>query len=137
VRPWARNRAPASSAGSPPRRGPTTHRPRIRSAINDGRVWPAMLRVEGDALGLLHLATEPYLGLAEPLPLVHVRWHLGGIKEDDKVRLEPQNYVVREKRVGGRDEGTVRRRCKAWRRQQCSARGRCGAWRGVAARVAE
>ena len=48
-------------------------------AVGDARVRPAALRVEGDALGALHLAAEPHLGPTEPLPFVRVRRHLGGI----------------------------------------------------------
>jgi hypothetical protein len=68
--------------------GATARRPRRRP----GR-WRrpcTALRVEGDALGPLHLAAEPHLGSAEPLPFVRVRQHLGGIREVDEVGLEPR-----------------------------------------------
>jgi hypothetical protein len=67
---------------------PTARRPRRRPGHR--RRPCTALWVEGDALGPLHLAVEPHLGSAEPLPFVRVRWHLSGIGEVDEVGLEPR-----------------------------------------------
>jgi hypothetical protein len=68
--------------------GPTARRPRRRPGRR--RRPCTALRVEGDALGPLHLGVEPHLGSTEPLPFVRVRLHLGGIEEVDEVGLEPR-----------------------------------------------
>jgi hypothetical protein len=79
--------------------GPTARRPRRR--LGHRRRPCTALRVEGDALGPLHLTVEPHLSSAEPLPFVRVRRHLGGIGEVDEVGLEPREvqHAARLERV--------------------------------------